>query len=130
MNKLDILVFAAHPDDAELGAGGTIAKEVALGKKVGVVDLTRGELGTRGTPEIRAKEAQKAAEILGLAVRENLGLADGFSTVGQFISQKTHNVPTDIVHYDFMSQQNMLDLVKAVGPLSEAVSKILKFIKN
>ena len=58
MNKLDILVFAAHTDDAELGAGGTIAKEVALGKKVGVVDLTRGELGTRGTPEIRAKEAQ------------------------------------------------------------------------
>ena len=83
MNKLDILVFAAHPDDAELGAGGTIAKEVALGKKVGVVDLTRGELGTRGTPEIRAKEAQKAAEILGLAVRENLGLADGFFEINK-----------------------------------------------
>lgn len=83
MKKLDILVFAAHPDDAELGAGGTIAKEVALGKKVGVVDLTRGELGTRGTPEIRAEEAQKAAEILGLSARENLGLADGFFEINK-----------------------------------------------
>lgn len=76
--KLDILVFAAHPDDAELGCGGTIAKHVAMGHKVGVVDLTRGELGTRGTPEIRAKEAENAAKILGLSVRQNLGLPDGF----------------------------------------------------
>ena len=81
--KLDILVFGAHPDDAELGAGGTIAKEVALGKKVGVVDLTRGELGTRGTPEIRDQEAARAASILGLSVRENLGMADGFFQVNQ-----------------------------------------------
>ncbi|MDL5050812.1 bacillithiol biosynthesis deacetylase BshB1 [Oscillatoria amoena NRMC-F 0135] len=76
--KLDILVFAAHPDDAELGCGGTIAKHVAMGLKVGVVDLTKGELGTRGTPEIRAKEAENASKILGLAVRQNLGLPDGF----------------------------------------------------
>ena len=76
--KLDILVFAAHPDDAELGAGATIAKEVALGRKVGIIDLTRGELGTRGTPEIRDMEADKAKQILGLAVRENLEFADGF----------------------------------------------------
>lgn len=76
--KLDILVFGAHPDDAELGAGATIAKEVALGKKVGIIDLTRGELGTRGTAEIRDKEATEAAKILGLAVRENMEFADGF----------------------------------------------------
>ncbi len=76
--KLDILVLAAHPDDAELGCGGTIAKHVKLGKKVGIVDLTKGELGTRGTVEIRASEAAEAAKILGLAVRENIGLPDGY----------------------------------------------------
>lgn len=76
--KLDILVFGAHPDDAELGAGGTMAKEIARGKKVGVIDLTRGELGTRGTAEIRDREAVLAAEILGLAVRENMEFKDGF----------------------------------------------------
>src|SRR5690606_9526372 len=77
-NELDILVITVHPDDAELGCGGTILKHVAMGHKVGVVDLTRGELGTRGTPEIRAAEAAAAAEILGVAVRENLGMRDGF----------------------------------------------------
>ncbi len=76
--KLDILVLASHPDDAELGCGASIAHHVAAGKKVGIVDLTRGELGTRGTPEIRAKEAAAAAAILGVSVRENLGLKDGF----------------------------------------------------
>ena len=78
--KLDVLVFGAHPDDAELGAGATIAKEVASGKKVGIVDLTRGELGTRGTAEIRDKEAEAAAKVLGVSVRENLEFADGFFT--------------------------------------------------
>ena len=77
-NQLDILVIAVHPDDAELGCGGTILKHVAMGRKVGVVDLTRGELGTRGTPETRDAEARDAAVILGLSVRENLGLRDGF----------------------------------------------------
>ncbi|GEM67356.1 bacillithiol biosynthesis deacetylase BshB1 [Sphingobacterium mizutaii NBRC 14946 = DSM 11724] len=76
--KLDLLVMTVHPDDAELGAGGVIAKYVAEGKIVGIVDLTLGELGTRGTPEIRAQEAQNAAKILGVAVRENLKLRDGF----------------------------------------------------
>ena len=76
--KLDLLVLASHPDDAELGAGGTIARHVAMGRKVGVVDFTKGELGTRGTPETRASEAAEGAKILGLTVRENLGLADGF----------------------------------------------------
>jgi bacillithiol biosynthesis deacetylase BshB1 len=76
--KLDILAFGAHPDDVELGCGGTIAKEIQLGKKVGIIDLTRGELGTRGSAEIRDKEAAKAALILGVAVRENLQMRDGF----------------------------------------------------
>jgi len=76
--KLDILVFGAHPDDAELGAGATIAKEIAQGKKVGIVDLTRGELGTRGSAEIRSREAARAAEILGITMRENLEFRDGF----------------------------------------------------
>jgi len=78
--KLDILVFGAHPDDAELGAGGTIAKEVSMGKKVGIIDLTRGELGTRGTAEIRDNEAEASKNILGVSVRENLRFRDGFFT--------------------------------------------------
>lgn len=78
MIKLDILVLPVHPDDAELGCAGVILKHLAMGKKVGVVDITRGELGTRGSAEIRAKEADMAAKILGLTVRENLGLPDGF----------------------------------------------------
>jgi bacillithiol biosynthesis deacetylase BshB1 len=78
MSKLDILVLAVHPDDAELGCGGTILKHVALGYKVGIVDLTRGELGSRGSAELRDKEAAAAGKILGIQIRENLGLADGF----------------------------------------------------
>jgi bacillithiol biosynthesis deacetylase BshB1 len=76
--KLDILAIGAHPDDVELGCSATLAKEIAAGRSVGIVDLTRGELGTRGTAEIRDKEAAAAAEILGVKVRENLALADGF----------------------------------------------------
>jgi len=76
--KLDILAFGAHPDDVELGCSGTIAKEIALGKKVGVIDLTRGELGSRGSVEIRNAESAKASEILGLSIRENLDMRDGF----------------------------------------------------
>ena len=85
--KLDILVLAAHPDDAELGCGGTILKHVSLGRKVGVVDFTKGELGTRGTPQMRAMEAANSAKLLGLSVRENLNLADGF-----FQNDKTHQL--------------------------------------
>lgn len=85
--KLDILAFGAHPDDVELGCGGTIAKEVALGKKVGIIDLTQGELGTRGSAEIRAVEAANAAKILGVSVRENLKFRDGF-----FTNDETHQL--------------------------------------
>lgn len=76
--KLDILAIAVHPDDVELGCSGTLLMEKRNGKKTGVVDLTRGELGTRGTAELRTQEAAKAAEIMGLDARENLGMADGF----------------------------------------------------
>jgi bacillithiol biosynthesis deacetylase BshB1 len=76
--KLDILVFGAHPDDVELGCGGTVIKEVKAGKKVGIIDLTRGELGTRGTAETRTTETKKATEIMGVAVRENMNFKDGF----------------------------------------------------
>lgn len=78
MLKLDILVLSVHPDDAELGCGGTILKHISAGKKVGIVDLTRGELGTRGSAAIREQEAAESSRILGLSVRENLGLPDGF----------------------------------------------------
>lgn len=76
--KLDILAFGAHPDDVEISAGGTLALQQSLGYKCGIVDLTRGDLGTRGTPEIRDQEAQNAAKELKVAVRENLGFRDGF----------------------------------------------------
>jgi bacillithiol biosynthesis deacetylase BshB1 len=76
--KLDILAFGAHPDDVELGCSGTLAKEISLGKKVGIIDLTRGELGTRGSVEIRNSEASIASNILGISARENLDMRDGF----------------------------------------------------
>lgn len=76
--KLDILAFGAHPDDVELGCSGTLIQEVRKGKLAGIIDLTRGELGSRGTVEIRANEAEDAKNIIGCVVRENLGFADGF----------------------------------------------------
>ncbi len=85
--KLDILAIGAHPDDVELSCSGTIAKEVDSGKKVGILDLTQGELGTRGTPEIRDQEAKKASEILGVSTRENLGFRDGF-----FMNDENHQL--------------------------------------
>ncbi len=85
--KLDILAFGAHPDDVELGCSGTIAKEISLGKKVGIIDLTRGELGTRGSVEIRNSESAKASELLGVVARENLDMRDGF-----FINDEAHQL--------------------------------------
>ena len=85
--KLDIVAFGAHPDDVELGCSGTILKEISLGKTVGIVDLTRGELGTRGSAEIRDQEANAAAKILGVKVRENLEMRDGF-----FVNDEKHQL--------------------------------------
>tara|TARA_B100001250_G_scaffold412543_1_gene444040 strand:+ start:146 stop:865 length:720 start_codon:yes stop_codon:yes gene_type:complete len=78
--KVDVLAFGAHPDDVELGCGGSISSAISQGFKVGIVDLTKGELGTRGTPEIRKNESDKASEILGVSFRINLGFKDGFFT--------------------------------------------------
>ncbi|MEM9687157.1 MAG: bacillithiol biosynthesis deacetylase BshB1 [Bacteroidota bacterium] len=85
--KLDILAIGSHPDDVELGCGATIAKEIARGKNTGIIDLTRGELGTRGSAELRAREAEASAKILGVSVRENMGFADGF-----FVNDKQHQL--------------------------------------
>jgi N-acetylglucosamine malate deacetylase 1 len=78
MKKIQVLAVAVHPDDAELGCSGTLMMEKINGKTIGVVDLTRGELGTRGTPELRLLEATSAAQIMGLDMRQNLGMSDGF----------------------------------------------------
>jgi bacillithiol biosynthesis deacetylase BshB1 len=83
--KLDILAFGVHPDDVELGCAGTIMAAIDQGKKVGIADLTRGELGTRGTPTTRTQEAAAAAKIMGVDVRENLDMADGF-----FVNDEAH----------------------------------------
>lgn len=76
VSALDVLAIAAHPDDVELSVGGTLVKLGEMGYRTGILDLTRGEAGTRGTPEIRREESRRAGELLGCAVRENLGLAD------------------------------------------------------
>lgn len=85
--KLDILVFGAHPDDIELGCAGTIIKHIKLGLKVGVIDFTKGELGTRGTEETRSDETKNANKILGLELRENMGFKDGF-----FVNDEDHKI--------------------------------------
>jgi bacillithiol biosynthesis deacetylase BshB1 len=85
--KLDILAFGAHPDDVEISAGGTLALQQSLGYKCGIVDLTRGDLGTRGTPDIRDQEAQDAAAVLKVEVRENLAFRDGF-----FLNDEEHQL--------------------------------------
>lgn len=85
--KLDILAMGAHPDDVELGCGGTLVKEISRGKKVGILDLTRGELGTRGSAKIRHQEAAQAAKILGVEVRKNLEFRDGF-----FVNDEKHQL--------------------------------------
>ncbi len=85
--KLDILYFAAHPDDVELGCAGTILKQTSEGKKVGIIDLTKGELGSRGNPELRMEEALQAGQVLSLSVRHNLGFRDGF-----FVDDEAHRM--------------------------------------
>src|SRR5438105_15518545 len=77
MKKVDVLAIAAHPDDMELICGGTLIRAHMLGRATGILDLAAGEMASRGTPELRAREAAKAAKIMGVSVRENLGLPDG-----------------------------------------------------
>ncbi len=88
MIKLDILALGAHPDDVEMSCAGTLLAARAVGKTIGIVDFTRGELGTRGSVETRAAEADAATKILGLSARENLGLPDGF-----FRNDREHQLP-------------------------------------
>ncbi len=90
--KLDVLAFGVHPDDVELGCSGTILACIAEGKKVGIIDLTKGELGTRGTAEIRKEEATNAARILGVEIRENLEMADGFFQNDEYHQRKVIGV--------------------------------------
>ena len=85
--KIDVLAFGAHPDDVELSCGGTIFKEIQNGKTVGIIDLTKGELGTRGTAETRKTEAENAAKILGVSFRENMNFSDGF-----IVNDKAHQL--------------------------------------
>ena len=85
--KLDILAIGVHPDDVELSCSGTLLKHIAQGKKVGILDLSHGELGSRGSGDLRLIEAENSAKILGVAVRENLGFADGF-----FMNDKAHQI--------------------------------------
>lgn len=85
--KLDLLAFGSHPDDVELGCSGTLINEIQKGKKVGIIDLTQGELGTRGTVETRFQEASDSARIMGISVRENLKMRDGF-----FVNDETHQM--------------------------------------
>lgn len=85
--KLDVLAIGAHPDDVELSCSGTLINEIRLGKKVGIVDLTQGELGSRGTIETRYSEAAEASKIMGVAVRENLKMRDGF-----FVNDEAHKL--------------------------------------
>ncbi|HEY1952207.1 MAG TPA: PIG-L family deacetylase, partial [Gemmatimonadaceae bacterium] len=77
MKKVDVLAVAAHPDDVELICGGTLIRAATLGSATGIVDLAAGEMASRGTPELRATEASRAAKVMGVSVRENLGLPDG-----------------------------------------------------
>jgi N-acetylglucosamine malate deacetylase 1 len=83
MNKVDILAMAAHPDDVELGCAGTLMKAVSEGKHVGICDLTRGELGTRGNAQLRLKEADKGRQIIGADFRVNMEMADGFFEISE-----------------------------------------------
>lgn len=121
--KLDILAFAAHPDDVELGASGTMCRHKALGKKTGVVDLTRGELGTRGSAEDRDREAEAASAIMKLDVRENLRLADGFFEVNPDnqlrVIQKIRKYRPDIVLANAVSDRH-IDHGRAARLVAEA----------
>jgi N-acetylglucosamine malate deacetylase 1 len=121
--KLDILAFAAHPDDVELSCSGTILKHIALGKKCGIIDLTQGELGTRGNAKLRAQEAAQASKILGISVRENLKMKDGFfandSKHQQEIIKKLRHYQPEIVLCNAVSDRHP-DHGRAAKLISEA----------
>ncbi|WP_296622034.1 bacillithiol biosynthesis deacetylase BshB1 [Marivirga sp.] len=122
--KLNILAFAAHPDDIELSCAGTLAKHVEMGEHVGIIDLTEGEMGTRGTPKQRLDEATASADILGLKVRENLGFDDAFFKNDlphqKEIVKKIRQYKPDIVLANAISDRHP-DHARASGLISESV---------
>ena len=118
--KLDILVFGAHPDDVELGCGGTIIKEVQKGKKVGIIDLTRGELGTRGTAESRDEETNKATDIMGVAIRKNMNFKDGF-----FKDDEEHKLALIKKIREFQPEIVITNAISDRHPSSHLLSKYL-----
>lgn len=120
--KLDILAFAAHPDDTELACSGTLALHASKGDKVGVIDFTQGEMGTRGTPEIRLQEAQKSAEILNLSIRENLKFADVF-----FQNDKAHQIK--VVQKIRQYQPNMI-LANAISDRHPDHARASELVKS
>ena len=121
--KVDILAFAAHPDDVELSCSGTLLRHIAGGKRVGIVDLTRGELGSRGSAELRMEEAAKASAILGIHYRHNLGMRDGFFTVDEahqrLIMEQIRLCQPDVVLANAVSDRH-IDHGRAAKLVAEA----------
>ena len=136
--KLDILIVAAHPDDVELGAGGTVLSHLNKGKKIGIIDMTKGELGTNGNIEIRNKEAEEASYLMGIHLRENLGFLDGF-----FVNDQKHQLEiikvirkyrpeiliTNAIRDRHPDHRNSSELVTKAAFLS-GLRKVNTFLKN
>lgn len=123
MFKLDILAFAAHPDDVELSCSGTLIRHIEAGKRVGIVDLTEGELGSRGSAALRKEEAAAASQVMGIHYRANLGMRDGFFTIDEahqrlIIEQIRHTQP-DVVLANAVSDRH-IDHGKAAKLVAEA----------
>jgi N-acetylglucosamine malate deacetylase 1 len=123
MIKLDILAFAAHPDDVELSCSGTLIRHIQAGKRVGIVDLTQGELGSRGSAALRKQEAAAASQVMGIHYRANLGMRDGFFTIDEahqrlIIEQIRHTQP-DIIFANAVSDRH-IDHGRAAKLVAEA----------
>lgn len=118
--KLDILAIGVHPDDVELSCAGTILKEIAQGKKVGILDLCHGELGTRGSGPLRLKEAEAAAKILGVETRENLGMSDGF-----FSNDKEHQIAIARIIRKYQPEIVLANAVKDRHPDHGRAAKLI-----
>ena len=114
--KIDILAFGSHPDDVELGCGGSIALSISQGKSVGIVDLTEGELGTRGSALLRKEEAANAAQILGVSFRDNLKFRDGFFQNNELnqleVIKKIRTYRPEIIFCKFASTASPMSLVE------------------
>jgi bacillithiol biosynthesis deacetylase BshB1 len=123
MLKLDILAFAAHPDDVELSCSGTLIKHIQAGLRIGVVDLTAGELGSRGSASLRKEEAAAASQIMGIHYRSNLGMRDGFFTIDEahqrLIIQQIRHTRPDIILANAVSDRH-IDHGRAAKLVAEA----------